>query len=53
MQVAAVGNAMSSLVKTLYIFPVERIIVNRERAKGSYSVLPYLSAKLVAELLPR
>ena len=41
---------MSSLVKTLSVFPRERVIVTRERAKGSYSTAPYLAAKLAAEL---
>ena len=49
-QVAAINTAMSSLVKTLNVFPTERVIVQRERAKGSYETLPYLSAKLAAEL---
>lgn len=49
-QVAAINTAMSSLVKTLNVFPRERMIVNRERAQQSYSTLPYLTAKLVAEL---
>jgi ABC-type multidrug transport system permease subunit len=50
MQVCAINTAMSSIVKTLRIFPKERVIVSRERAKGSYSVAPYLTAKLLAEL---
>ena len=41
---------MSSLVKTLNVFPRERTIVNRERAKNSYGTIPYLTAKLAAEL---
>lgn len=41
---------MSSLVKTLNIFPRERIIVSRERTRKAYNVLPYLTAKLLAEL---
>ena len=40
---------MSSLVKTLNVFPRERTIVQRERAKGSYAVAPYFGAKLLAE----
>jgi hypothetical protein len=40
---------MSSLVKTLNVFPKERVIVERERAKGSYAVLPYFVSKLAAE----
>lgn len=34
---------MSSLIKTLNVFPTERTLVTRERAKQSYGVLPYLS----------
>jgi len=50
LQVSAINSAMLSLVKTLYVFPNERTIVNSERAKGSYGVLPYLTSKLAAEL---
>jgi ABC-type multidrug transport system ATPase subunit/ABC-type multidrug transport system permease subunit len=50
LQVVAVNAAMSSMVKTLQLFPVERQIVNRERATGAYSVGPYLLSKLLAEL---
>ncbi|MEW5320304.1 MAG: hypothetical protein WDW38_011386 [Sanguina aurantia] len=49
LQVAAINTAMSSLVKTLNVFPRERTIVNRERAAGSYGPLAYLTAKLSAE----
>eukprot|EP00798_Chlamydomonas_sp_ICE-L_P003922 gene3922-13996_t len=51
LQVAAINTAMSSLVKTLNVFPSERVIITRERAKaGSYGTAPYLIAKLAAEL---
>jgi len=50
LQVAAVGTAMSSLIKTLNVFPKERTIVQRERARAAYPVLPYLLSKLAAEL---
>jgi len=50
MQVAAINCAMSSLVKTLTLFPKERLIVQREQAKGSYHTTPYFLAKLAAEL---
>jgi len=49
-KVAAINTAMSSLVKTLNVFPRERLIVNRERAKYSYRTAPYLAAKVLAEL---
>ena len=42
--------AMSSIVKTLNVFPREQSIVTRERAKRSYDVAPYLVSKLAAEL---
>jgi ABC-type multidrug transport system permease subunit len=49
MQVAAVNTAMSTVIKTLNAFPIERNIVQSERAAGSYSVAPYLVSKLAAE----
>lgn len=49
LQVAAINTAMSALTKTVNVFPKERSIVQREQAKGSYSLAPYLIAKLVAE----
>ena len=50
LQVCAVNTAMSSLVKTLQLFPRERTVVQRERANGHYGVGPYFLAKLAAEL---
>eukprot|EP00898_Chlorokybus_atmophyticus_P002073 jgi/Chlat1/2867/Chrsp195S03022 len=50
LQVACINTAMSSLIKTLSAFPRERSIVDKERAKGAYSVGPYMAAKLAAEL---
>jgi ABC-type multidrug transport system ATPase subunit len=50
LQVCAINAAMSSLVKTLNVFPRERLLVQRERARGAYGATPYLAAKLVAEL---
>lgn len=50
LQVSAVGTAMSSLIKTLNVFPSERTIVTRERSRAAYPVLPYLLSKLAAEL---
>ncbi|KAK9823842.1 hypothetical protein WJX72_005871 [[Myrmecia] bisecta] len=49
LQVCAINTAMSSLIKTLNVFPTERVIVERERTKKSYHVLPYFVSKLVAE----
>ena len=37
-------------MKTLTAFTKEKVIVNRERASGAYTMLPYLAAKLLAEL---
>ncbi|GAB4820462.1 hypothetical protein N2152v2_007508 [Parachlorella kessleri] len=50
LQVSAVGTAMTSLIKTLNVFPSERTIVNRERSRQGYQLLPYLLSKLAAEL---
>ncbi|CAG9467340.1 unnamed protein product [Pedinophyceae sp. YPF-701] len=50
LQVAAVNTAMSSLVKTLNVFPRERVIVTRERSKRAYAVAPYFLSKVAAEL---
>lgn len=49
-QVAAINTAMAALTKTVGVFPKERAIVDRERAKGSYLLGPYLLSKLVAEI---
>lgn len=40
---------MSSLIKTLNVFPTERVVVERERSKRSYAVAPYFISKLIAE----
>lgn len=50
LQVSSVGTAMSSLIKTLNVFPKERQIVSRERSRTPYPVLPYMLSKLAAEL---
>ncbi|CAO2830154.1 unnamed protein product [Amaranthus hypochondriacus] len=50
LQVAAINTAMAALTKTVGVFPKERAIVDRERAKGSYSLGPYLASKLLAEI---
>ncbi|RLN21706.1 ABC transporter G family member 7 [Panicum miliaceum] len=50
LQVAAINTAMAALTKTVGVFPKERTIVDRERAKGSYALGPYLSSKLLAEI---
>lgn len=44
-QVAAINTAMSSLVKTITVFPRERSIVARERSRRAYDTLPYLSGE--------
>lgn len=49
-QVAAINTAMAALTKTVGVFPKERAIVDRERAKGSYTLGPYLLSKLLAEI---
>ncbi|GAB2280006.1 ABC transporter G member 7 [Dionaea muscipula] len=50
LQVAAINTAMAALTKTVGVFPKERAIVDRERAKGSYGLGPYLLSKLLAEM---
>lgn len=50
LQVAAINTAMAALTKTVGVFPKERAIVDRERAKGSYVLGPYLLSKLLAEI---
>nr|ATB19620.1 putative ABCG7 [Juniperus phoenicea] len=50
LQVAAINTAMAALTKTVGVFPKERAISDRERAKGSYAVGPYLFSKLLAEI---
>ncbi|XP_059649590.1 ABC transporter G family member 7-like isoform X1 [Cornus florida] len=50
LQVAAINTAMAALTKTVGVFPKERAIVGRERAKGSYTLGPYLLSKLIAEI---
>nr|ATB19625.1 putative ABCG7 [Callitropsis nootkatensis] len=50
LQVAAINTAMAALTKTVGVFPKERAILDRERAKGSYAVGPYLFSKLLAEI---
>lgn len=50
LQVCTINAAMTALVKTLNVFPSEGVLVNRERARGSYSVLQYFVSKLVAEM---
>ncbi|CAI9096728.1 OLC1v1032940C6 [Oldenlandia corymbosa var. corymbosa] len=50
LQVAAINTAMAALTKTVGVFPKERAIVDRERAKGSYALGPYLLSKLLAEI---
>uniref|UniRef100_A0A9I9D3P8 ABC transporter domain-containing protein n=1 Tax=Cucumis melo TaxID=3656 RepID=A0A9I9D3P8_CUCME len=50
LQVAAINTAMAALTKTVGVFPKERAIVDRERAKGSYTLGPYLLSKLLAEI---
>ncbi|KAL4432817.1 hypothetical protein ABPG77_008143 [Micractinium sp. CCAP 211/92] len=50
LQISAVGTAMTSLIKTLNVFPREKTLVGRERSRSGYGVLPYLLSKLAAEL---
>ena len=50
LQVAAVNTAMTSLIKATTSFVTEKRIVQRERRRGAYSVLPYFLSKIVAEV---
>lgn len=50
LQVCCINSAMTSLVKTLNVFPQESVLVNRERARGSYNILQYFCSKLIAEM---
>ena len=50
-QVAAVNTAMTSLIKATTSFVTEKLIVQRERRSGAYSVAPYFLSKLLAEVL--
>lgn len=50
LQVCTINTAMTALIKTLNVFPREGVLVNRERARGSYNVLQYFVSKLVAEM---
>lgn len=47
---AAINTAMAALTKTVNVFPKERQVVDRERAKNSYALGPYLLSKLIAEI---
>lgn len=49
LQVATINTMMSALVKTVNVFPRERLVVDRERARGGYGAGAYLLAKLAAE----
>jgi hypothetical protein len=50
LQVAAVNTAMSALIKATTSFVTEKLIVQRERRSGAYSVVPYFFSKLAAEM---
>ncbi|XP_074275516.1 uncharacterized protein LOC141599415 isoform X1 [Silene latifolia] len=41
---------MAALTKNVGVFPKERAIVDKERAKGCYMLGPYLLSKLLAEI---
>jgi len=50
LKVATINTAMATLTKTVSVFPRERAIVDRECAKGSYALGPYIFAKLTVEI---
>lgn len=41
---------MTSLIKATTSFVTEKVIVNKERQRGAYSVIPYFLSKLIAEI---
>jgi len=45
-----INQGVIACFTVINVFPVERIIVLRERAAGTYRTLPYFFAKSVAEL---
>jgi len=45
----AIGAGNLAIASTIRAFPKEKLIVNAERAKGMYSVIPYFASKVVAE----
>lgn len=49
-QVCVTNAAMLSLTKTVNIFPLEKTLIDRERAAHSFHALPYLLGKVLAEL---
>ena len=50
LQVAAVNTAMTSLIKATTSFVTEKAIIQKERRRGMYSVVPYFLAKIAAEV---
>eukprot|EP01040_Poterioochromonas_malhamensis_P012286 gene12287-13438_t len=50
LQVAAVNTAMTSLIKATTSFVTEKLIIQRERKRGSYDVFTYFVAKMLAEI---
>ena len=50
LQVAAVNCAMTSLIKATTSFVTEKMVVKKERQRGSYGILPYFLAKMLAEI---
>lgn len=49
LSLVAIGAGNLAIASTIRAFPKEKLIVNSERAKGMYSVLPYFASKVVAE----
>ncbi|RYH27453.1 ATP-binding cassette domain-containing protein [archaeon] len=50
LQVAAVNCAMTSLIKATTSFVTEKMVIKKERQRGSYGVIPYFMAKMLAEI---
>ena len=49
LSLVAIGAGNLAIASTIRAFPKEKVIVNSERAKGMYGVLPYFASKVVAE----
>jgi len=49
LSLVAIGAGNLAIASTIRAFPKEKIIVNAERAKGMYGVVPYFLSKVLAE----
>merc|ERR1719231_1789794 len=49
LSLVAIGAGNLAIASTIRTFPKEKAIVNAERAKGMYAVVPYFASKVLAE----